>query len=151
MPRIFNLASAQALLPKLEPLLRQAVVLKCSYDKAEAEIQASAQRVTMLGGSQVDRAAAAAVHARRDATASRLKETIEEINLLGCILKDLDSGLVDFPCRYRGREVYLCWRLGESGISFWHDVEAGFRGRKPIDPDFLENHREDPSGNEPPH
>jgi hypothetical protein len=58
-------------------------------------------------------------------------------------VKDLDIGLVDFPTTFNGVEVYLCWKLGEPGIEFWHGVEEGFRGRKPIDREFLENHRGD--------
>jgi len=64
---------------------------------------------------------------------------------IGCLIKDIDVGLVDFPTSLRGVEVYLCWKLGESGISFWHGVDEGFRGRKPIDKDFLDNHQGDPS------
>ena len=57
------------------------------------------------------------------------------------LVKDLDSGLIDFPTLFRGDEVYLCWKLGESGIGFWHKIEDGFPGRKPIDQDFKDNHR----------
>jgi hypothetical protein len=52
---------------------------------------------------------------------------------------------VDFPTLFRGVEVYLCWKLGESGIEFWHGVDEGFRGRKPIDQDFLDHHEGDRS------
>ena len=57
---------------------------------------------------------------------------------IGCLIKDLDIGLIDFPTTYRGEEVYLCWKLGEPGIEYWHGVDEGFRGRKPIDQDFLD-------------
>jgi hypothetical protein len=143
MPRFFTLSLAESLLPKLEPLLRQAIALKSSYEKAEAEIRSAAQRVAMLGGAQVDRNKLAGVHSRREATVVRLKETLEEIAESGCLVKDLDSGLLDFPCSYRGEEVYLCWKLGEEGISHWHRVEDGFRGRQPIDREFLDNHEGD--------
>jgi hypothetical protein len=56
------------------------------------------------------------------------------------VVKDLDTGLLDFPTLYQGREVYLCWRLGESQINYWHGVDEGFAGRKAIDDDFLANH-----------
>jgi hypothetical protein len=58
------------------------------------------------------------------------------------MVKDLDIGLIDFPTLFRGREVYLCWRMGETGIRYWHG-EEGFRGRKEIDRDFLDNHSAD--------
>ena len=62
-----------------------------------------------------------------------LNREIQEIGRRGCELKDLDSGIVDFPARLEGREVCLCWRLGEDLITHWHEVDAGFRGRKPIE------------------
>jgi hypothetical protein len=82
--------------------------------------------------------------ARREASAAQFKAAIERIQELGCQVKDLDTGLVDFPTLFRGVEVLLCWRLGERGIHFWHGVDEGFRGRKRIDRDFLENHRGHP-------
>jgi hypothetical protein len=80
---------------------------------------------------------------RRDAAGAMLKNSIEAVQETGCLVKDLDIGLVDFPTLFRGVEVYLCWKLGEPGIEFWHGIEEGFRGRKPIDREFLDNHRGD--------
>ena len=57
---------------------------------------------------------------------------MEQVQSFGCLIKDLDVGLIDFPTLYRGEEVYLCWKLGEDGIEFWHGVSEGFRGRKKI-------------------
>jgi hypothetical protein len=56
-------------------------------------------------------------------------------------VKDLDIGLIDFRCYYHGEEVYLCWKLGEPGIAWWHGLEEGYRGRRPIDEEFLKHHR----------
>ena len=61
---------------------------------------------------------------------SELREELEEI---GCELKDFELGLVDFPSMREDREVHLCWKLGESQIGFWHEAAAGFKGRQPID------------------
>jgi len=93
----------------------------------------------------VDRDRALEARNRRDSAAGRLRAAIEQVQEIGCLIKDIDIGLVDFPTSLRGVEVYLCWKLGESGISFWHGVDEGFRGRKPIDKDFLDNHQGDPS------
>ena len=49
------------------------------------------------------------------------------------MLRDIDRGLVDFPAIVDGREVYLCWELGEDEVSFWHDLSSGYRGREPLD------------------
>ena len=80
---------------------------------------------------------------RRDSAASRLQAVMEAIQEHGCHVKDLDTGLLDFPTLYEGQEVYLCWRLGEQRIEFWHAIEDGFRGRKPIDAEFLAKHTGD--------
>jgi len=88
----------------------------------------------------VDRASAIDARARRDSAATQLRESMDAIHQLGCVVKDLDVGLADFPTLYRGREVFLCWKLGETAIGFWHGEDEGFAGRKPIDRDFLEHH-----------
>jgi hypothetical protein len=97
----------------------------------------------MQGGVVVDREAVLQNRAERDRYGESLKEAIERIQEYGCVIKDLDIGLVDFPTLFRGQEVYLCWKMGESGIGFWHGTDEGFAGRKPIDRDFLDNHRGD--------
>jgi hypothetical protein len=58
---------------------------------------------------------------------------VEDIHSCGCHLKDLDSGLVDFPTLWEGREVYLCWKLGEPRVGYWHELEAGFAGRRSLE------------------
>ncbi len=68
--------------------------------------------------------------------AKRLNDLIDEIKLIGCELKDWTLGLVDFPAILDGREVYLCWKLGEKQISHWHETHAGMIGRQPIGDDF---------------
>ena len=64
--------------------------------------------------------------------AQRLQEYIEELKQLGVVFKDFTTGLVDFPTRIDGREAYLCWKLGEPQVAFWHEIDAGFRGRQPL-------------------
>jgi hypothetical protein len=143
MPRYFTLTQAQALLPNVETVIREAVVLRAEFQLAEGELQASTQKIMMMGGSLVDRDRLSRQKSRRDSSATKLKEAIEQIHSLGCLIKDLDIGLVDFPTQYRGEEVYLCWKLGEDRIQFWHGVTEGFQGRKKIDHDFLHNHKGD--------
>jgi len=60
----------------------------------------------------------------------------EELQRIGCVLKDWVEGLVDFPAQYQGRPVWLCWRLGEPEVAHWHELQAGFAGRQPVGPDF---------------
>jgi hypothetical protein len=145
MARRFTFAEAQSYLPELDRLLRAAIELKAEYDEAEREIQSLQERVMMMGGVVVDRDRALEARTRRDGVAARLRAAIEQVQEIGCLIKDLDIGLVDFPTVFRGTEVYLCWKLGESAIEYWHGTDEGYRGRKPIDQDFLDNHEGDPS------
>ena len=143
MPKRFTLAEAERLLPEIEKLIREAVSLKAQYMEEEEALQAISQRVAMQGGMTIDRDAVLRGRAARDRHGERLKAAIEEIQEHGVLIKDLDIGLIDFPTLFHGREVYLCWKMGEVGINHWHGVDEGFAGRKPIDPDFLENHSGD--------
>jgi hypothetical protein len=143
MGRRFSLAEAQSLIPRVDRLLREAVSLKSQYQEAEQEMQAIMQRVTLMGGMMVDRDGVIDTRNRRDETRSKLGTAIEQVQEVGCVVKDLDIGLIDFPTLFRDEEVYLCWKLGEDKIAFWHGVDEGFRGRKAIDQDFLEHHRGD--------
>ena len=140
MPKRFTIEQAGRLIPRLQELVRDAMARKTEYREAEWAILSSTGRITMMGGMTVDRASALDARARRDSAAAQLRDSMEAIGKLGCLLKDLDSGLADFPTLYRGREVYLCWKLGETAIRFWHGVDEGFSGRKPIDRDFLDHH-----------
>ena len=141
MPKRFTLVEAQSLIPQLDRLLRDAVQAKSEYQAAEQVIQEFTERVMMMGGIAVNRDKAVESRSRRDAAAAQLRASIEQVQELGCVIKDLDIGLIDFPTLFRGVEVYLCWKLGESGIEFWHPVDEGFSGRKPIDQDFLDHHQ----------
>ena len=143
MAKRFTLVEAQSLIPEVESLLRQALDAKGGYQDAEQVIHRFSEHVMMMGGVMVDRERALESRARRDEAASRLRNRIEAVLETGCLVKDLEIGLVDFPTLLRGVEVYLCWKLGESGITFWHGVDEGFRGRKPIDQDFLDHHQGD--------
>jgi len=143
MSKLFTLAEADCLIPRLDQLLRSAVSLKAEFSEAEAAVRGFLQRVTMMGGMMVDRDRVRAARERRETAARGLKAAIEEVQEAGCVVKDLDIGLIDFPTHFRGAEVYLSWKLGEPRIAYWHGTEEGFRGRKPIDQDFIQNHRGD--------
>ena len=141
MPRYFTLQQAEKLLPEVESAIRDAIHQKSAYQQAEEEWQGFASRVTMLGGVRVDHSEVMDIKRRRESSAERLKAAVEKIQDYGCVVKDLDIGLIDFPTLFHGEEVYLCWKLGESGIEFWHGIHEGFRGRKAIDAEFLAEHR----------
>ncbi|MEX2261435.1 MAG: DUF2203 domain-containing protein [Bryobacteraceae bacterium] len=144
MARRFTLSEAERLLPDVDRSIRRAIELKSEYEEAEGMLNALARRVTIAGGSLVNRGFVIERKTTRDRSAEGLRSAIERIQEIGCLIKDLDVGLVDFPTLFRGEEVYLCWKLGETGIGFWHGTQEGFSGRKAIDREFLENHRGDP-------
>lgn len=143
MPRYFNLLEAEALLPKVQQLLQQIRDYKTIYESSDGELNQIAQRVALTGGMVPPRERVLELRGQKETSARGLKRCLEQFAEIGCLVKDLDTGLIDFPTLYRGREVYLCWKSGENGITFWHRVEDGFAGRKPIDSDFLAHHKGD--------
>jgi hypothetical protein len=141
MPRYFSHQQASRLLPEVERLLRAALNARTRYEEAEQELAGVQDRIRMMGGVSVDRERIRGFGHAREEAAREMKESIESMTELGVQIKDLNIGLVDFPTLYREEEVLLCWRLGEPMISHWHGLEEGFRGRKPIDSEFLDHHR----------
>jgi hypothetical protein len=124
--------------------MRLAMSLRDDLAEVVSGLACVAQHVSQSGGALVHLDQVAQAQARRTALTARLKEAIENIQECGCVIKDLQAGLVDFPTLFEGREVLLCWKVGEKGIHYWHETADGFRGRKPIDRHFLENHHGDP-------
>ena len=141
MPRYFTLEQVRELLPRVNRLIQQAIENKNTYQECEEWTQNFTRRVMMLGGVLADRVPFQRNRDQQNRAAVRLKASVEEIQKLGVLIKDLDIGLVDFPTLFRGNEVYICWKLGEDEIGYWHGVNEGFAGRKSIDQEFLDNHR----------
>jgi len=131
--RTFTLDEAHTLLPVLESLLRTAISAKKLMEEVEGEMQALTQRIFLNGGTHVDVVATARRKAERAKAEQRAKDALAEIDSIGVQVKDIDTGLLDFPCNVEGRVVLLCWRMGEQSITHWHGTEEGFAGRKPID------------------
>ena len=131
--RTFSLEEAQTLLPVLESLLRAAITGKKLIEEVDAEFQDTAHRVFLNGGTLLNIVHLARRKAQREKAVQRVKDAVAEIDATGVQVKDLDIGLLDFPCRVEGEIILLCWKLGETGITHWHGTEEGFAGRKPID------------------
>lgn len=145
MPKRFTLAEAQSLIPAVDRLLRDAIAMKSEYQEAERALHAFQERIMLMGGLVLNLDRATEARSRRETSAACLRNAIEQVQEFGCVVKDLDTGLIDFPTTFRGTEVYLCWKLGETAIAFWHGVDEGFRGRKAIDQDFRDHHHGDPA------
>lgn len=147
--RYFTLSAAERLLPEIEQHLRDALFHKAGYSRAEEALQEAVNHIRLSGGARVNPGKHLELRAARDSSVKALQAAMEAIEQTGALVKDLDIGLLDFMTRYQGRDVCLCWKLGESGIEFWHGEEEGFRGRKPIDDEFRRDHSAEPS--EPSH
>src|SRR5690348_2831494 len=131
--RSFTLEDAERLLPVLESLLRTAIDGKKLIESVDAELQDLAHRVFLSGGLRVNIIHMARRKAEREKAIQRVKDALAEIDATGVQVKDIDIGLLDFPCRVSGEIILLCWKLGEKGITHWHGTDEGFAGRKPID------------------
>jgi hypothetical protein len=131
--RTFTLDEAQSLLPVLESLLRTALNARKTIEEFDRDQQALQQRIFLTGGMFLDIVPLARKKAERAKAEQRAKDALAEIDSIGVQVKDLDIGLLDFPCEVEGQTILLCWRLGEKSITHWHGAEEGFAGRKPID------------------
>ena len=131
--RTFTLEEAQSLLSVLESLLRTSIDGKKLIESVDAELQETAHRVFLNGGMFLKIVHLARRKAEREKSIHRVRDAMAEIDAIGVQVKDLDIGLLDFPCEVDGKIVLLCWKLGEEGITHWHGTDEGFAGRKPID------------------
>ena len=123
---LFTVREANELIPFLSDKLEE---LRRAHQKLEvwSKDAPSQQEIALRGGMLAD--------PRYVALLTRLQTLVDDICSEGCHLKDLESGLVDFPTLWEGREVYLCWKLGESEVGHWHEIEAGFAGRQSLKSD----------------
>jgi len=134
--KTFTLDEAQSLLPVLESLLKRATEGKQSADEVDSGLTELARRIYLSGGMRVDAVKVARLRAEMEGHLKLVRESIAEIDSIGVQVKDLEAGLLDFPCRLDDQVVLLCWRRGEPAIEHWHTFEEGFQGRKPVDDRF---------------
>jgi hypothetical protein len=134
--KTFTLDEAQGLLPIVESLLNRALEAKQAAGRLQEEMAELVRRIFISGGIFVDIAAAKKRKLALEALVQRARDALEEIDAIGVQVKDLDTGLLDFPCLLDGETVLLCWKRGETRIDFWHRMEDGFAGRQPIDQRF---------------
>jgi hypothetical protein len=135
--KTFTLDEAHSLLPVLSSLLKRSMDGKGVIEDVEKELQDLKHRILLSGGLLVDVPAVARRRAERDKAFQNIKDTLAEIDAIGVQVKDLDIGLLDFPCVMGDEIILLCWKYGEEKIEFWHGMEEGFQGRKPIDERIL--------------
>jgi len=124
MPHYFTIEEANAALPVLEPLVERLLQLYQMIADQQARIVPAIQKA---GGNGGNRAASEA-----GLWMGEMDALVQQIQVLGVLIKDARIGLLDFPAWRDGREVYLCWRYGEKSVAYWHDTDAGFSGRRPL-------------------
>ncbi len=132
--KYFSLTEAERLRVQLEPVLIEAMESRRKLGEAEEQLNALAERIQRSGGMLVSYEKTARMRLDRNRSEEAVRSALEQIQSTGCVVKDLDVGLLDFPARINNQEVYLCWRLGEDRIRFYHRQDEGFSARKPIDP-----------------
>jgi len=133
-PKLFTLTEAERTRRELEPVLIEAIETNRKLQPLDDELSTLAARIQTMGGIVVPYEHAARLRFDRDRLAETLRASLERIQSTGCVVKDLDTGLLDFPAIVNNEEVYYCWRLGEERIRFYHRQDEGFAGRKPIEP-----------------
>ena len=134
-PKLFSLMEAERARRELEPVLIEAMENRRKLADLDEQLSAVANRILMMGGITIDYESVARVRSEHIRLISQVKDALDRIQATGCVVKDLDAGLLDFPAILKNEEVYLCWRLGEDRIRFYHRQDEGFSGRKPIDPE----------------
>jgi hypothetical protein len=130
-PRRFTPTEANDALVDVRPLVERMVAAKRALDEAQERRDALAHTIAGNGG-RVPAQKLAALNDGVENAATALAGILTEIDELGVLVKDLDSGLIDFPSVRGGEEVLLCWQLGESEVGFWHGLHDGYAGRQPL-------------------
>jgi hypothetical protein len=131
-PRLFNLDEANRLVPHLETSVRRLVEQRQALRKHERVID-EFRAMAGKGGGGIPGGRFGEARAAVERLGAEIADGVRQIEAFGCVVKDLDQGLVDFLHRRGDATVFLCWRLGEPSIRYWHDLREGFAGRKPLE------------------
>lgn len=133
-PKFFSLTEAEGLRAQVEPLLIEAIEARRKIEEVDKKLDELSEKIQRSGGMLVPYERAAQWRREYNHLADAIRNAVERIHATGCVVKDIEIGLLDFPSRINGQNVFLCWRLGEDRIRFYHSMDEGFSGRKPIDP-----------------
>ncbi len=128
--RIFTLAEASCMLSQLEKCFEEIKKERAAIVKGRDEIKKASSKADLGGGSTYG--------PRYIQALEQISQHIDQIHEGGVVVKDLESGLCDFPYMMDGRLVYLCWKLGEPDIRWWHETDAGFASRQPLNDEIDE-------------
>lgn len=124
--RYFTIEEAEILLPKIEKILKKVVSLNMALDIL------STIEIEVYDDDYENLMKVTKINKQFHKLSYLFFLGIEKLEGMGCVVKDYGAGIIDFYSSFDGREIFLCWRLGESGINFWHELEDGYMGRRPI-------------------
>ena len=134
-PKTFTVAEANALLPSVKPLIEQLQGLQRSIVETNTRLDDAVTKVSAGNGYPI----ASLKEQITEMTTHQLQlieafqSALKQLESIGCLLKDLNSGLLDFYSVREGQPIFLCWKLGEEHIRFWHTLEDGYPGRQPLE------------------
>lgn len=130
--RYFSREEVELLIPGLTRAMESVTAAHAQHTAISERLEAEQQRIAASGGSVIDREAWRVDRRRLDALATEIRAGLETVTAMGGTPKDLGLGLVDFAHLRDGREVNLCWRLGEREVRYWHGLDEGYAARKPL-------------------
>jgi len=128
--RLFTVEEANAMLPVVRGLIAEIQAKKRELDGLSGELETLLERAS--GNGHDSAARGVVVRAATAEAASELEGLLTKLQATGCEPKGIEEGLVDFPSKREGRIVYLCWKMGEEEIGYWHELDSGFPGRQPL-------------------
>lgn len=135
--KLFTVEEAERTLPLVRRVVQDLLDEYPQWRRAVARFE------LLTGGARADWGETSELIAARDDVTTHadcINRYLQELEAVGCVFKGFDAGLVDFYCLREDRVVFLCWRLGEERITHWHELDAGFGGRQPIDSSFSGAH-----------
>ncbi len=123
--RLFTLEEANHALVELRPIVARLIETRTDLVRLQPSLASVLEKMLGNGGSRLT--------AEMLETFERLRAAVRQIEAAGVLLKDMETGLLDFPAERDGEVVFLCWRHGEPAVAYWHGVDAGFAGRQPLE------------------
>lgn len=135
---LFSVEEANRLAVDLRPTLEGLVQAKQEFDALQEQVDVLSLASAGAVASNPDSVELRRVHARRTELAEALTKGVQAVQRRGCLIKDLDKGLVDFYTLSGDRLIFLCWHVGEPEVSHWHTLEGGYTTRQPLDRSELE-------------
>lgn len=126
--RVYTVAEANSMLPQVRALVQRMLTARANVVHMQPELWPAVQAAVFNGGSKTVSEASRQIIA--------IQESIAALQALNIFVKDINTGLIDFPAQRNGQLVFLCWQYDEPSVQFWHDIDSGFSGRQRIDETF---------------